>query len=148
MSETIFKACSRCKFSKSADEFNLKTNGKIQPFCRQCNAEYGHQWYEQHKEKRKRILRAQKRVRRETAREYVLQILRDSGCVDCGEKDPVVLDFDHVEKKTLDISVMIHRGHLVESLKKEISKCQIRCSNCHRRKTAKQFGYYRYTVED
>jgi hypothetical protein len=28
-------------------------------------------------------------------------------------------------------------------LKAEIAKCQVRCANCHRRRTAAQFGWWR-----
>jgi 5-methylcytosine-specific restriction endonuclease McrA len=77
---------------------------------------------------------------------FVLQFLLEHLCVDCGEKDPVVLDFDHLSelgKKIYSISEMINSSSCLESLKLEINKCAVRCSNCHRRKTAKDFGSYR-----
>lgn len=58
------------------------------------------------------------------------------GCADCGENDPIVLDFDHVRgEKSFDI------GHALgakgwSTLLKEIEKCDVVCANCHRRRTA------------
>jgi hypothetical protein len=66
--------------------------------------------------------------------------------VDCGESDPIVLDFDHVcGTKILEISRMI-RGYAWAAIWAEIQKCEVRCANCHRRKTSKQFGYYAYLL--
>ncbi len=64
-------------------------------------------------------------------------------CVDCGENDPVVLDFDHRvgEKKLRNVSNMMHWS-CWDTIKKEIDKCDVRCANCHRRKTAKERNYY------
>ena len=61
-------------------------------------------------------------------------------CIDCGESDPIVLDFDHQLDKKFCISR--YRGHGIKALEGEIAKCVVRCSNCHRRKTAKDFGWY------
>jgi len=72
---------------------------------------------------------------------FILRLIVDkhkseNPCVDCGEGDPVVLDFDHVRgKKRLDISRMLNRGFSVSALKLEIEKCEMRCANCHRRKS-------------
>ena len=38
---------------------------------------------------------------------------------------------------------MVKRAVSLDTLKKEIDKCEIRCANCHRRKTAKQFNFYK-----
>jgi len=62
-------------------------------------------------------------------------------CVGCGETDPVVLEFDHVrgEKKW---NVAMCYGRSMESLVEEIAKCEIRCANCHRRRTAEHRGWH------
>ena len=80
------------------------------------------------------------------AQEYVLEILRQSSCVDCNEDDPVVLDFDHVDRKEKFRSVakLIRQGAAIVKLQAEIDKCVVRCANCHRRKTAKELGWFRY----
>ena len=63
---------------------------------------------------------------------------------DCGEVDPTVLVFDHRDptEKFKDVGKMIHNGSSLENVQREISKCDVRCANCHSRRTAKQFGYY------
>jgi hypothetical protein len=59
-------------------------------------------------------------------------------CVDCGETDP---EFDHrdgVEK--VETIAYLRAKDDRKSLLTEIDKCDVRCSNCHSRRTAKQFG--------
>lgn len=67
-------------------------------------------------------------------------------CVDCGETDPIVLEFDHIERKTkiAAVSEMVRLQRPWEVITKEIQKCEVRCANCHRKRTAKQRGYYLY----
>jgi hypothetical protein len=62
--------------------------------------------------------------------------------VDCGETNPVLLEFDHVRGSKLNsVCNLIRRGFSWEKIAAEISKCEVRCCRCHRLKTAKQFGY-------
>lgn len=76
--------------------------------------------------------------------QIAFDFLLENPCVDCGEKDPVVLDFDHVRgMKDRAIGLLIRRGSSVKRLMDEIAKCEIRCANCHRRKTAKDFSWFR-----
>jgi hypothetical protein len=63
------------------------------------------------------------------------QIKEKSGCVDCGENNHIVLDFDHLSNKKYNVSRMIHDGFSWAAIKKEISKCEVVCSNCHRIRT-------------
>lgn len=67
-------------------------------------------------------------------------IKESSGCADCGVNNPIVLDFDHLKDKKYNISRMIHDGFSWAAIKKEISKCEVVCANCHRIRT-----HYRLT---
>jgi hypothetical protein len=81
--------------------------------------------------------------RTDIKREYVYRYLLSNPCVDCGENDPVVLEFDHVGRKSYGINRLITNNCSLDRLVAEIAQCQMRCANCHRRKTIKQFGSYR-----
>ena len=63
------------------------------------------------------------------------EIKESHGCHDCGEKNHIVLDFDHIRDKKHNISRMIHDGFSWKAIKKEIDKCEVVCANCHRIRT-------------
>jgi len=59
------------------------------------------------------------------------------GCCDCSERDPIVLDFDHVRgAKRHRVSTMVALGWSLLTIVREIEKCEARCANCHRRRHA------------
>lgn len=72
--------------------------------------------------------------------EHVMSVLTFSGCEDCGERDPVVPDFDHVGEKTRTISELVRREVSLKHLKIEIAQCEVRCANCHRLVTRARRG--------
>ena len=81
-------------------------------------------------------------------RARVLEYLWNHSCVDCGESDPIILEFDHVTgKKRESISLAVSRGWGWASIEAEIAKCEVRCANCHARKTARKLGSYRTLVQ-
>lgn len=142
----MVKTCTKCKMEKSTDEFPWKkrSEGKRAGICKVCQREYGVKHYNKNKEyyldKNKRnnpiILERNKR--------FVQKYLEGNPCVDCGEADIEVLQFDHIEmvgSKSLRVSS--YMGHSLETLKKEIEKCEVRCGNCHIRRTRKQMGWFR-----
>lgn len=61
----------------------------------------------------------------------------------CGESDPIVLDFHHRHGKDRAVSRMIADGLAISTIQSEIDKCDVLCSNCHRRVTAKERGWFR-----
>jgi hypothetical protein len=65
---------------------------------------------------------------------YVYGFLAKNPCVDCGESNIIVLDFDHLENKKFSISIMIRYVRKISDIEKEMSKCDVRCANCHRKK--------------
>ena len=89
------------------------------------------------------LYEAQKRHRIKV-RAKVLEFLTTKECVDCGEKDPRVLDFDHIKPsiKFKTISNMLSGHYSWQSVMKETKKCNVRCSNCHRKKTYMQNKSY------
>lgn len=78
--------------------------------------------------------------------EFMIAYLGKHPCVDCGESDIIVLEFDHLRDKVADVSVLARGGYSIETIQKEIDKCEVVCANCHRRRTAKRAGTYRYQV--
>lgn len=78
------------------------------------------------------------------SKQYVWDYLLTHKCVMCGEDDPVVLEFDHIDQTTkLGNISELHRWSL-KKVKEEIEKCRVLCANCHRRHTAIQLGWYSY----
>lgn len=97
----------------------------------------------QHWQNNREYYRERQRSNRQRKKQFVWEYLLLHSCIDCGEKDPLVLDFDHVRgEKSFSISDAIRNKKTVERILQEIEKCEVRCSNCHRRKTARQFGWH------
>jgi L-lysine 2,3-aminomutase len=67
------------------------------------------------------------------------ELKEKAGCKDCGVKNHIVLDFDHLKDKKYNISRMIHDGFSWKAILKEIEKCEVVCSNCHRIRTHNRF---------
>ncbi len=68
-------------------------------------------------------------------KQRLTEIKQSSGCKDCGESNPIVLDFDHIRDKKYNVSRMIHDGFSWKAISKEIQKCEVVCANCHRIRT-------------
>ncbi len=66
---------------------------------------------------------------------YLHELLERSACVDCGRREPELFEFDHVRGKTGHVFDMARDGCSLSRLKDEIDRCEIRCANCHRRRT-------------
>ena len=137
------KKCAHCKEFKPLNEFAysnriLKTRQK---HCRDCMSKFNKASYEKaDKEK----IYENRRKRAETARQYVWDYLSSHPCVDCGESDPRLLEFDHVSGRKKDsVSQLATGRHSIETIQKEIDKCVVRCVACHRKKTYDDRGWFR-----
>ena len=54
------------------------------------------------------------------------------GCRECGyNKHPKALQLDHLHSKVANVSDMIRSDYGLETIMKEIAKCQVLCANCH-----------------
>lgn len=65
------------------------------------------------------------------------------GCIDCGESDQRILDLDHRGPKRGRVPQMIREGYSLEVIRSELDGCDVRCGNCHRRRTARERRFYR-----
>lgn len=106
---------------------------------------YQKEWYKRNKDKHVFNVRQNEKRYIVRAMSFIRNYLLDHPCVDCGETDWVVLDFDHVRGTKLhNVSNLIQNGFSLDKIKLEISKCDVRCANCHRRVTAKRSNFYKY----
>lgn len=141
------KRCSYCRKNKPLDNFwknKAKVDGK-QTICRECQTYITKKYYKKNKKKHAKVVRDLKRVKVKFLKQALKDYLLRHPCVDCRERDINVLEFDHIDEtlKSNSISRMIGGGYPWEKILKEIEKCVVRCSNCHRRRTFKQFGWKR-----
>ena len=98
--------------------------------------EYHKRYYLDNIEKYKKKAKKWNKSQRKWARDFISRVKSFSRCVDCGQSDARVLDFDHVSgEKVGNVSDMVNGSYSIEAIKEEIRKCEVRCSNCHRIKT-------------
>ena len=146
------KTCTKCKKTKPEEEFFWKKkNVKRHTFCKECYKEVRKTTYRKHYEKnRTRYLeraKENKNKHKETCYEKIVDYLLKNPCL-CGESDPIVLEFHHKDRKEKEdnISAMVSSGQKWDKIEKEINKCVVLCSNCHKRITAKEQNSCKYRV--
>jgi hypothetical protein len=139
------RTCRVCDESKPLAEFPYRSLRRQtrQWICLLCQREYTNEWYSRNR--KRQIAKAKVRsLHAESELKYrVREYLLDHPCVDCGQSDVAVLDFDHLRDKRANVSTLVRSGVSWDSLVDEIAKCEVRCANCHRRRTARNGGYYR-----
>lgn len=142
------KCCTRCKLVKSEAEFPSRRRAKDgrASWCRACFKDnWRERYYGNHTLYKLKHSESRNRLRAEKARN-VYEYLKSHPCVDCGESDPLVLEFDHRGDaiKFEAVTQMVINNASWAKITAEMRKCDVRCANCHRRKTAAQLGYKRF----
>lgn len=96
---------------------------------------YWQEWYSVPENRRKHIKRnrAQEAKHRIEIKKWADDYKIKKGCIDCGYRtNAVALDFDHVKGKRANVSLMIRNFNSLKAVQLEITKCEVRCANCHR----------------
>ena len=136
------KKCSTCGLEKEFSQFNKETKNKdgLQYSCRDCKKKQ----YRENRESRLASIMASRERRRKRNQVFIYEYLQNNGC-SCGESDPLLLEFDHIDSnlKLASISNMVNDAVSIKKLQSEIDKCRVLCVVCHRRRTAKQFGFWK-----
>jgi hypothetical protein len=125
--------CANCHRKRTARYFGWRRLLGLEQLVLPVLPKRGTRDYERIKSMRSRLARQHRN------RHYIYNYLREHPCAECGEADPVVLDFDHLRDKSRDVAVLAKvsgRANLVA----EIAKCRVLCANCHRRHTAERAG--------
>lgn len=121
------KTCTRCH--QMTDQFskNKSRSDGLNKWCKPCMKVYGQERYVLQGE----FLRGQVVAGRQRRLDEYQEFKRTLVCVDCGNSDFRVLDFDHLSDKLVTIS-QVARDWSMKRLMTEIAKCDVVCSNCHR----------------
>lgn len=165
-----FKVCTGCGETKKLADFSYqgkwrtkraadpkKYKAKCKDCCRALNAVAVDPNFEPVRVRKPRTENPTKEQKRASAAKYkreqrretrikALQYLADKGCDCCGERDPRVLEFDHIRtrEKEYNIAILFSHGYSwgAEKLRTEIRKCRVVCANCHRKHTIVQQEHY------
>ncbi|HJS83759.1 MAG TPA: hypothetical protein VJ742_13100 [Nitrososphaera sp.] len=176
------KNCSTCHLTKPLEEFypRGKTSpGLYYSDCKDCykikrktyaqvNKERYAQNYQKWKsknperiaelsQKHKKLYAEKRKKKRQEEycdlRQELRKFLKAQACKDCGEKNWVLLEFDHVRgKKSFTIATRINSKVAQTKTRwttilDEIAKCDIVCANCHRLRTYFQNDCWRLMEE-
>jgi hypothetical protein len=142
-----FRTCGRCGQPKPIEDFawRRQSRGQRDNYCRPCRAAYKREHYAKHHGRYIENAKQRKRATALARVERLLEIFRKRPCADCGETDPLVLEFDHVGDKRFNIAKGI-RDLPWPTVLDEIARCEVVCANCHRRRTAHRAGFARAVV--
>lgn len=140
------KICTKCNIEKPESSFYFKNKEQNihKSKCIDCCMVYAKHHYKINKPiylKRAKTFNKNQTV---LNRQKMIEFLKSKSCLDCKTQNYRVLEFDHKngkDKKT-NVSNMICR-YSWETIMEEISKCDIRCANCHRIKTGIQFNWFK-----
>lgn len=131
------KKCTNCSELLPIDSFAWKNKSKNtrQSRCKCCVNVLDQKRYLNDSLRRENIKTNKKKWVISNTK-WIYDFLSSNPCVDCGEGDIRCLDFDHIKNgKVMNISEMRIGGYCLETIKREIEKCEVRCANCHRKIT-------------
>src|SRR5919204_997498 len=138
------RRCRLCGVVKPANEFSYrnKSRGTRKRRCKKCVATNSREHYKRNPGPYKTRAHTKRDRNRRSQRDRVIQYLLSHACIDCGETNPILLEFDHREPaaKTKSVGALLANSTWTK-ISREIAKCDVRCVRCHRRRTAEQFGW-------
>ena len=135
-----------CDVEKPLSDFHKDKAGKDghRRECAQCNHARGKVFYWKNIERNRRLSR-ERRARykkdRKFIRDWVFDKYKGTPCMDCGGVfDWCAMDFDHRPDETKEFCIADNGSStagrkIIARMEKEIAKCDIVCSNCHRVRT-------------
>lgn len=116
------RRCVDCLEYKEPSEFHLKGRDrkKLMTRCKRCD----------------NALRSERALRQRDANiKAVWEAVGGARCAVCGEDDPIVIHFHHLDptQKTANVSKLLRYHVPLDRILEEVSKCAMLCANCHLR---------------
>ena len=142
MASPDLKHCTSCDSYKSFDDFHKNNQARDgrNSRCKPCRSAYVKANRPPYTGKSEAMKRAQKKSW-ERNQKFMGDYLATHPCVDCGNTDIRLLDFDHITNdKQYGIGTMVSTTFSIARIEAEIAKCEVRCANCHRLKTWERLG--------
>lgn len=121
------KRCFKCKLEKEENEFVKNQNR-----CKSCNSEYVMNHYKKCPRYKTDIIERANSLKKRTIT-MITKFKENYGCALCAENDPCCLEFHHLDPKTKLFEISGTSKRSVESYRKEMIKCEIVCTNCHKK---------------
>lgn len=145
------KVCSKCSATKPETEYFVKDkkSGRLHAQCKTCYKEHRKTYAAEHYKTYGDQYRARAKIRRieikRALQNKFIEYMQNKSCVRCGESDIRVLEFDHIDPATKEMSIAraMTYGRSWQAILSEIEKCQILCANCHKKRTAVQYGWFK-----
>lgn len=131
--EAGYKTCSKCQSAKPVTEFNFRrrSEGTRHSYCRDCGKKLTHSHYKRNK----RSYLDRNTQTYERHRELVRQA-KSRPCADCKVQYPYyVMDFDHRDGAAKKFALNSVQRKTKQAILREMEKCDVVCSNCHRERT-------------
>lgn len=126
------KICSKCSQSKTRDQFYKHSTRKdgLQPACKSCM-----KICNRHSRiKKSEHYRNVKLQREQKKRKMFTAWKAQQKCLICFETDDCCLELHHLDPREKDVTISnVVRSWSWNRLQKEIQKCTILCSNCHKK---------------
>lgn len=93
--------------------------------------EFQSTWYQKNKDKCRQKLKD----RRKQKAILIMKLKEGKTCRYCLESHPACLEFHHInpDEKHKDISIMLNSAFSDKAILEEVAKCELVCSNCHRK---------------
>lgn len=138
MENQTTKICTKCKQELPWDSFRWrnKTANKKHSQCKECEKAQEKIHYQESAERRAAV-----RATADWQKENNLRIINEfksSGCAKCRDKRLYVLDCHHLDPNTKTFEVArLSKAASENTVQKELAKCIVLCSNCHR-----EFHYF------
>src|SRR5271165_3362697 len=90
--------CPKCLKDRDKSQFANRGNGRKSSYCKECHRNYARAHYIRRKDYYRAKARKSQKIIRGRNREILDKYLLDHPCIDCGESDIEVLDFDHIDR--------------------------------------------------